>query len=130
MQITGKLYKVFQTQKIKDTFQKREFVLEIADNPQYPQYVVFEFTQDNCSLLDGYQEGEQVDIQFNLRGREWRNPQGEIKFFNTLGAWKISRLGNTPSQTIAPGSWAEQAPTTGGGAVPFETNDDNGDLPF
>ena len=101
MQITGKLYKVFQTQKIKDTFQKREFVLEIADNPQYPQYVVFEFTQDNCSLLDGYQEGEQVDIQFNLRGREWRNPQGEIKFFNTLGAWKISRLGNTPSQSIS-----------------------------
>ena len=131
MIIKGKLHKVFQTQRIKDSFQKREFVLELNDNPQYPQYVMFEFTQDRCSLLDGYQPGEMVELNFDLRGREWRNPQGEVKYFNTLGAWKINRAGSEGAQSPDPGAW--QGSNSGGESTPFEapsTSDPAGDLPF
>ena len=40
-------------------------------------------------MLDVYNVGDQVEVFFNLRGREWTNPQNEVKVFNTLDAWKI-----------------------------------------
>ena len=45
--------------------------------------------QDRCELLDSFQEGQQVEISFDLRGREWTNPQGQVKYFNSLQAWKL-----------------------------------------
>ena len=38
--------------------------------------------------------GDQVEVSFNLNGREWVNPKGESKFFNTLDVWKISKIGS------------------------------------
>ena len=43
--------------------------------------------------LDSVQPGENITVHFNLRGREWTSPQGEIKYFNTLEAWKIDKAG-------------------------------------
>lgn len=71
-------------------FQKREIV--ITTEEQYPQHVVFEFTQDKCSLLDAFQPGQLVRISFNVRGREWINPQGEAKYFNSLQGWRIENM--------------------------------------
>ena len=28
-------------------------------------------------------------VSINLRGREWVNPQGEAKYFNSLQGWRI-----------------------------------------
>jgi len=39
--------------------------------------------------LDSFQVGDEVRLEFNLRGREWKNPQGEIKYFNSLDVWRI-----------------------------------------
>lgn len=90
MQITGTLKVKKEEQVVNDRFKKREFVL--TDNSsQYPQHISFQLTQDRCGLLDGVQTGETVTVHFNLRGREWTSPQGEIKYFNTLEAWKIDR---------------------------------------
>jgi len=90
MQVTGKLLVKFDTHQVSDQFKKREFVLEVIDNPQYPQTPLFQFTQDRVSLLDNYQIGQMVTIDFNLRGREWISPAGEKKYFNTLEAWRIN----------------------------------------
>ena len=81
------------TQKISDRFQKREFVIEYAENPQYPEYVQFELIQDKCSLLDSYKVGDEVEVYFNLKGRKWTNPQGQVKYFNSLQAWKLENTG-------------------------------------
>ena len=92
MQITGTLKVKKEEQIVNDRFKKREFVL--TDNSsQYPQHISFQLTQDRCNLLDGAQSGETITVHFNLRGREWTSPQGEIKYFNTLEAWKIDRNG-------------------------------------
>ena len=94
MQITGALKIIKEEQVVNDRFKKREFVL--TDNSsQYPQHISFQLTQDRCNLLDGAQNGETITVHFNLRGREWTSPQGEIKFFNTLEAWKIDRDGSS-----------------------------------
>ena len=91
MQLAGKLVVINATQVVSEKFSKRTFVVETAD--QYPQSIEFQLTQDKCSLLDAYKLGEQVNVSLNIRGRAWTNPQGETKYFNTIEAWKIERIG-------------------------------------
>ena len=86
----GKLHTIYETKQVSERFSKREFVVEIADNPKYPQTVLFQLTGDRCSQLDGLNVGDQVAIEFSLRGREWRSPSGEVKYFNSLDVWKIA----------------------------------------
>src|ERR1700761_6648526 len=98
MEVIGTIKVKFDTQRVSEKFQKREFVLTTEANTPYPQHVSFQVTQDKCSLLDQFNEGEEIKVQFNLRGREWNGPQG-IKYFNTLEAWRIERVqGNAGSQ--------------------------------
>ncbi len=94
MQVAGKLIVVNPTQVVSEKFSKRTFVVETAD--QYPQQIEFQLTQDKCDYLDAYKVGEQVNVSINIRGRAWTNPQGEVKYFNTLEAWKIEKVGNAP----------------------------------
>jgi hypothetical protein len=89
IEATGKLHTIFDTKQVSERFSKREFVVELADNPKYPQTVLFQLTGDRCTQLDGMNVGDQVRIEFSLRGREWRSPSGELKYFNSLDVWKV-----------------------------------------
>ncbi len=86
--VVGKLHVAYETKQVSERFSKREFVLEVADG-KYPQFVSFQLTGDRVSVLDDFHVGDQVRVTFNLRGREWRNPQGEVKYFNSLDVWKL-----------------------------------------
>jgi len=90
MQVAGKLIVVNPTQVVSEKFSKRTFVVETAE--QYPQQIEFQLTQDKCDYLDVYKVGDQVNVSINIRGRAWTNPQGEVKYFNTLEAWRLERL--------------------------------------
>lgn len=92
MEATGKLHTIFDTKQVSERFTKREFVVEIADNPKYPQLVQFQLTGDRCAQLDEFRVGDQVRLEFSLRGREWRSPNGEVKYFNSLDVWKVEPL--------------------------------------
>jgi hypothetical protein len=92
--LNGIVKLVNQTVQISEKFAKREFVVTDASS-MYPQDILFQATQDKCSLLDGVQPNDQVEVSFNLRGREWTSPQGEVKHFNTLEAWRIDKVGAT-----------------------------------
>ena len=96
--LTGTLKVVKDTEQVTEKFSKREFVIQDASS-MYPQDISFQAAQDKCSMLDGLIEGEQVEVSFNLRGREWISPQGEVKYFNTLDAWRIEKVGSAPQQT-------------------------------
>jgi hypothetical protein len=132
MEVTGTLKTKFDTQKVSDRFQKREFVLTTEANTPYPQHVSFQVTQDKCTMLDQFNPGEELRIQFNLRGREWNGPQG-IKYFNTLEAWRIERLqgSNNAGQSTQSQS-TQSAENNSSSAAPVFTGnaDDNDDLPF
>ena len=118
MQLTGIIKVKKEEQAVNDKFRKREFVL--TDNSsQYPQQISFQLTQDRCSLLDQVQVGDTVVVHFNIRGREWTSPQGELKYFNSLEAWKIDRNASGPSQPI------EQYEN-----IPTGQSQDKDDLPF
>ena len=85
----GTLYLIKETRQVSARFQVREFVVEIADNPQYPQFVQFQLSGARCEALDNFSVGDEVTLQFNLRGREWKSPSGEVKYFNSLDVWRI-----------------------------------------
>jgi hypothetical protein len=89
----GKVKVVGTTLQISEKFSKREFVVT-DDTNMYPQDIMFQLTQDKCNLIDSLVIGDEVEVSFNLNGREWVNPKGESKFFNTLDVWKINKIGS------------------------------------
>lgn len=134
MEVSGKIHAIGDTNDVSEKFSKRDCVLVIADNPTYPQYVSFQFTQDKCALLDMFQAGQEVALSFNLRGRQWTSPQGEIKYFNTLEGWRIVPVAGqgtpqVPQGVPKGGVNPAQIPSTP--VVNIEDLDDSGnDLPF
>jgi hypothetical protein len=92
MNIRGKVVEIFQLQQVRETFKKREFVIEYRENSQYAEFIKFEMIQEKCELLNDFSAGDDVEVQFNLKGRVWTNPQGEKVYFNSLQAWRIDKL--------------------------------------
>ncbi len=126
MEVQGRVKVIGETQTFGNNgFRKREIV--ITTEEQYPQHLMVEFVQDKTDLLNTFSVGQQVKISINLRGREWVNPQGETKYFNSIQGWRIEAL---------------QADTPAGGQMPpvppadaFEpagdlNEDEHDDLPF
>lgn len=99
MDISGRIKAIFETQKINERFSKREFVLTIDENSPYPQHITFQLIQDRCTLIDNFSIGDEIKVYFTLKGREWKSPEGQIKYFNTIEAWKIEKINSNP---IAP----------------------------
>lgn len=91
MEIQGKIKKIDETKEYGNNgFRKREVV--ITTEEQYPQHILVEFVQDKTDLLNNFQVGQPVKISINLRGREWTNPEGEVKYFNSIQGWRIENL--------------------------------------
>ena len=125
MEVSGKIKWLDETKTYGEKgFRKREIV--ITTEERYPQHILVEFIQDNCDLLDSFQIGQNVNIGINIRGREWVNPQGETKYFNSIQGWRIEVIQDNIAADIPP------IPPPS----PFEIADDNNgddsedDLPF
>lgn len=84
-EIQGKLHKKFEIESKSASFQTRDFVLLIEEG-NYPQYIKFQLTQDRCNIVDSINEGENMKVWFDLRGREWNE-----KYFTNLNAWKVEK---------------------------------------
>ncbi|NNE76511.1 MAG: DUF3127 domain-containing protein, partial [Pricia sp.] len=85
-----------------------------------------EFVQDKTELLNNYSVGQNVKISINLRGREWTNPQGEVKYFNSIQGWRIENLQtdqNTEGMPPVPPAEAFEP-------VDNLNEEDHDDLPF
>lgn len=89
----GTIVRIGEVQQVTDTFKKLEFVLEIDKESQYPQKIQFQVSQDKADKFKEHNKvGQDVEVSFNLRGRDWTNKDGEVKTFNTLDAWFISSV--------------------------------------
>lgn len=123
MEVIGKIKIIGDVQTFgSNGFRKRELIL--TTDEQYPQMLSIEFIQDKVDLLNSFQVGQDVKVSINLRGREWINPQGEAKYFNSIQGWRLESLTQSPpaQENLPP---VEQ----------FETTDDFSedepdDLPF
>jgi len=124
MELQGKVKVIGNEQQVSATFKKRELV--IVTDSQYPEHILIEFNQDKTDLLNGLSIGQEVKVSINIRGREWVNPQGETKYFNSISGWKVEKLqSEAPSTQLAP----VPAASTFEPASNF-TKEEHDDLPF
>jgi len=89
-------------------FSKQDLVL-IESDTKYPQTVKFELTKENTKLTTGYKIGEEVEVKFNIKGREYNN-----NYYVSLEAYKLIA---TAYQSKEPKSLMSEAET--GGDLPF-----------
>ena len=143
MEVSGRIKMIDDTKAFgANGFRKREVV--VTTDEQYPQHIMIEFTQDKCDLLNNYTVGEPVKVSINLRGREWVNPQGETKYFNSIQGWRIEKAGAEAPQQQGGYQQAPQGynqPPQGYNQAPAANNDrfepannfkeeEHDDLPF
>ncbi|MCP3933520.1 MAG: DUF3127 domain-containing protein [Bacteroidetes bacterium] len=95
-EVEGTLHKKFETENKTDTFQAREFVIEISSG-NYPQFIKFQLVQDRCAIVDTFNEGEKLKVHFDLRGREWNG-----RYFTNLNAWRVEKVEEAPISSVAP----------------------------
>ncbi|WP_185856124.1 DUF3127 domain-containing protein [Blattabacterium cuenoti] len=120
MEIIGKVKKLFDIQKFGSGFRKREIVLTTEE--PYPQNILIEFIQDKVDLLESIREEDKIKVFINIRGREWTNPEGILKYFNSIQGWKIEEEGYQQSGKNSKKISSSISPTL--------SSDDFDDLPF
>jgi translation initiation factor IF-3 len=121
MEVVGKIKVVNEENQVTATYKKREVI--VVTDEQYPQSIMIEFAQDKCDLLNLYKEGDSVKVSINLRGREWVNPDGVSKYFNSIQGWRIEKhLVEVPAE-------APNAPQQFAHAADLK-EDEPDDLPF
>ncbi len=125
MEVSGKVKVVSAEIQVSATFRKRELV--VTTDEQYPQHIMIEFTQDKSDLLNNVAVGDAVKVSINLGGREWVNPQGETKYFNSIRGWRVEKLqAEAPAAQAMPPMPAAEAFAP---ATDFK-EEEHDDLPF
>jgi len=120
MEIIGKIKLINETQTFgSNGFRKREIV--VTTDEQYPQMILIEFIQDKCDILNNFQVGQDVKVSINIRGREWINPEGQARYFNSIQGWRIESLAQQAPSNVPPADFAP---------APDLSTEEPDDLPF
>lgn len=83
MNVKGKIKSVGNTEQKSAKFSVRTFVLELEG--KYPELVEFQLVNDNTLLINPFSAGDEIEVEFNLKGREYNG-----RVYNSLQVWKIS----------------------------------------
>lgn len=113
-EITGILVKKYETETKGESFKVRDFVIKTT-NGQYDNFVKFQTTQDRTAIIDQHNEGDEIKVHFDLRGREYNE-----KYFTNLNAWRVESLSANAPKAAAKASTPAPEPAA----------EANGDLPF
>jgi len=105
-EITGKLVAKFDIVQRTETFKTREFVIEKSEDINgrtITNYVKFQCVQDKTAMPDRFNLGDDVKVQFNIKGTKW-NKNGVDNYITNLDAWRMEtvKMGNesaTPAGT-------------------------------
>ena len=129
-EISGKIKLIEETQSFSSGFTKREFVVTTGDS-KYPQDIKFEIVKDKCSLLDSYSPGQDVQVNFDIRGNEYNG-----RYYVNLNCWKIQAAGGGQgNQQAAPQNEPKFDNSFGNHEEPSAADlrsnlDDGDDIPF
>jgi len=122
-EITGKLTVKYDTMQRTETFKSREFVIEKSEDiggRTITNYIKFQCVQDKTALIDRFTIGEEIKVQFNVRGTKWVK-DGKESYFTNLDAWRI--------ETVKLGQ-QDEMPETNYSNIPPPPDELVDDLPF
>ncbi len=91
MKLNGTLKVKKDTQVVSEAFSKREFVLTVVDGA-FSNDILIQLTKDKVTLINDINIGDLLEVEVNLKGKEWNSPSGEVKYFNSIECWKITKL--------------------------------------
>ena len=91
--IKGAIKLINPVKVISDKFSVREFVVTTPDE-KYPQDILFQTINDKMAVLESLGVGQQVEVSYNVRGREFNG-----RYYNTLDAWKVQIIGQAAQTT-------------------------------
>jgi len=95
-ELVGSVMMIKNTEQITDTFKKREVILKIDPESQYPQEVKLQTTQDKTKLLDDVRVGDIISVSFNLQGKGYEKKDGSGRdAITNLNIWKLERIQGT-----------------------------------
>ena len=114
MNVKGKIKSVGNTENKSAKFSVRTFVLELEG--KYPELVEFQLINNNTLLIDPFSEGDEIEVEFNLKGREYNG-----RVYNSLQVWQLS--GRSKPQN-------EPTPQTKTEVPQGESKGTEDDLPF
>lgn len=131
-ELTGKLIEVFDTEQPTPTFRKREFVVELQEERNGRQFfdpIKFQLIQDKVDVLDQFQVGQEVKVNFDIKGKRWER-DGRVSYFTNLQAWRLEAVGGGAAPTgegvdADPGFPSMDDAPPAGGDQPYDD-----DLPF
>jgi len=127
--LKGKLTEKRDNEQITDTFNKRDFCIEIDLDTQFPQEIKLTLIKDKTDLIDKYNVGDSIEADINVRGRRVNLKAGGEEVFNELNVWRIRGVASgVTNDAPMPGSdeAVGAAPTTAPASAPEEQDD----LPF
>jgi len=93
-EITGKLVARFDIVQRTETFKTREFVIEKSDDINgrtITNYVKFQCVQDKTAMVDRFNIGDDVKVQFNIKGTKWVK-EGKENYITNLDAWRMETV--------------------------------------
>ena len=121
-EITGKLTARYDIVQRNESFKTREFVIETAEENNgrtFTSYIKFQCVQDKTNMPDRFNIGDEVKVQFNLRGTKWEK-DGKTSYITNLDAWRMEsvKLGqqNAPLQED---SYSDMPPSDNADELPF-----------
>ncbi|MEP2775291.1 MAG: DUF3127 domain-containing protein [Luteolibacter sp.] len=123
---SGKIKLISDTQTFPSGFSKREFVVTTAHD-KYPQDIKFEVVKDKCAILDNYKEGQDVVVNFDVRGNEYNG-----KYYVNLACWKLSGGGSSGGGGGGGNEYNQETPAAEPSAADLRKEDDfdDDDIPF
>jgi len=125
MDVTGILKYIGAEKVISDKFSVKEFVVTTNEG-QYPQHVTFQINGKMLGLLDSNTIGDEIKVHFNLRGKEYTNPDGTTRYFNSLQAWKVDLVNKSRAEEFS----SEPPPPVEDFGTPPPNAGNYTDLPF
>ena len=102
MELIGKVLRIENIEKITEKFSKRRIIVEYVQNENYPQTLEFTLIQKNVSLADNLNQGDEIKLFYDLKGKEFVDKNGIKRVFNTLETWKIEVTKTSPDFLPAP----------------------------
>ncbi len=121
-EIIGKLIVRFDIVQRSETFKTREFVIETTDDNSgktFTSYIKFQCVQDKTAMPDRFNLGDEVKVQFNIKGTKWEK-EGKVNYITNLDAWRMESV--KLSQDNANTSFQQH--------VDAPSPEDSDDLPF
>ncbi|QOR74948.1 MAG: DUF3127 domain-containing protein [Thermoflavifilum sp.] len=134
-EITGKIVAKYDVVQRTQNFRTREFVIEKVEDyggKFISQFIKFQLVQDRTSLIDRFQEGDEVKVSFNLKGSKWEK-DGRVNYITNLDAWRIELV--EPVQHVSPSTVMSDTGSGYESALETHINNDaegaeGDDLPF